>query len=68
MKLFVWANGYDMNMHAKFQIIFKNRYLWTINLISELLEFLYQNLPRKSEFGKAHYEEWFKRIHTKFIL
>jgi hypothetical protein len=21
----------------------------------------------KSEFGQAHCEEWFKRIHTKFI-
>jgi hypothetical protein len=39
MKLFVWATGDDMNMHAKFQIIYKHRYLWTINLISEFLEF-----------------------------
>jgi hypothetical protein len=28
-----------MNMHAKFQIIFKHRYLLTINLVSEFLEF-----------------------------
>jgi hypothetical protein len=27
MKLFVCAMGDDMNMHAKFQIIFKHRYL-----------------------------------------
>jgi hypothetical protein len=25
MKLFLWANGDDMNMHAKFQIICKHR-------------------------------------------
>jgi hypothetical protein len=28
-----------MNMHAKFQIIFKHRYLLTINLVSKFLEF-----------------------------
>jgi hypothetical protein len=28
-----------MNMHAKFQIICKHRYLWTINLVSEFWEF-----------------------------
>jgi hypothetical protein len=28
-----------MNMHTKFQIICKNRYLWTINLVSGFLEF-----------------------------
>jgi hypothetical protein len=39
MKLFVWATGNDMNMYAKFQIIFKYRHLWTINLVSEFLEF-----------------------------
>ncbi len=39
MKLFLWATGNDMNMHAKFQIIRKHRYLWTINLVSEFLEF-----------------------------
>jgi hypothetical protein len=68
MKLFVWAAGNDINVHAEFQIIFEHRYLWTINLVSEFLEFCTQNLPRKSEFGQAHCEEWFKRIHTKFIL
>jgi hypothetical protein len=60
MKLFLWATGNDMNMHEKFHIIFKHWYLWTINLVSEFLKFLYQNLPRKSEFGQAHCEEWFK--------
>jgi hypothetical protein len=39
MTLFVWATGKDMNMHAKFQIICKHRYLWTINLVSEFLQF-----------------------------
>jgi hypothetical protein len=67
MKLFVLATRDDTNMHAKFQIICKHKYLWTINLVSEILEILNQNLPRKSEFSQAHYEEWFKRIHTKFI-
>jgi hypothetical protein len=28
-----------MNMYAKFQIIFKHRYLLTINLVSGFLEF-----------------------------
>jgi hypothetical protein len=28
---------------------------------------LYKNLLHKSEFGQSHCEEWFKRIHTKFI-
>jgi hypothetical protein len=28
-----------MNMHAKFQIICKHRYLWTINSVSEFLKF-----------------------------
>jgi hypothetical protein len=28
-----------MNMYAKFQIIFKHRYLLTINLVSRFLEF-----------------------------
>jgi hypothetical protein len=27
MKLFLWATGDDMNMHAKFQIIWKHIYL-----------------------------------------
>jgi hypothetical protein len=57
-----------MNMRAKFQIICKHRYLQTINLVSEFLEFCTKNLLRKSEFGRAHCEEWFKRINTKFIL
>jgi hypothetical protein len=57
-----------MDMYAKFQIISKHRYLQTINLVSEFLEFCAKILPRKSEFGQAHCEEWFKRIHTKFIL
>jgi hypothetical protein len=39
MKLFVWVTGDDKNMHAKFQIICKRRYLWKINLVSEFLEF-----------------------------
>jgi hypothetical protein len=39
MKLFVWATGDDMNMYAKFHIICKHRYLWTINLVSGFLEF-----------------------------
>jgi hypothetical protein len=39
MKNFVWATGNDMNMYAKFQIIFTHRHLWTINLVSEFLEF-----------------------------
>jgi hypothetical protein len=29
---------------------------------------LYKNLLHKSEFGQAHYIEWFKRSPTKFIL
>jgi hypothetical protein len=29
---------------------------------------LYKNLLHKSEFGEVQCEEWFKRIHTKFIL
>jgi hypothetical protein len=66
MKLFVWATGDDMNMCTKFQIMFKHRYLWTIILVSEILEFLYKNLLHKSEFGQAYCEEWFKRIHTSF--
>jgi hypothetical protein len=28
-----------MDMYAKFQINFKHRYLWTINLVSGFLEF-----------------------------
>jgi hypothetical protein len=28
-----------MDMYEKFQIIFKHRYLWTINLVSGYLEF-----------------------------
>jgi hypothetical protein len=56
-----------MKMHAKFQIICKHRYLQTILLVSEFLEFLYKNLLHKGEFGQAHCEEWFKRIYTKFI-
>jgi hypothetical protein len=39
MKFFAWATGDDMIMHAKFQINFKHRYLWTINLVSGFLEF-----------------------------
>jgi hypothetical protein len=39
MNLFVWATGDDMNMHAKFHIICKHRYLWIINSVSEFLEF-----------------------------
>jgi hypothetical protein len=39
MKLFVWATGNDMAMYAKFQINCKHTYLWTINLVSGLLEF-----------------------------
>jgi hypothetical protein len=27
MKLFLWATGNDMKVHAKIQIIFKHRYL-----------------------------------------
>jgi hypothetical protein len=29
---------------------------------------LYHILLRESDFGQAHYEEWSKRIHTKFSL
>jgi hypothetical protein len=29
---------------------------------------LYKSLLHKSEFGQTHYEEWFKRSPTKFIL
>jgi hypothetical protein len=32
------------------------------------LEILCHKIQFKSEFGQAHCEEWFKRIHTKFIL
>jgi hypothetical protein len=39
MKLFVWAIGDDMNLRGEFQIICKHRYLWTINLVFEFLEF-----------------------------
>jgi hypothetical protein len=39
MKLFVWSEGDDMNMYEKFQIIYKHRYLWTINLVLGFLEF-----------------------------
>jgi hypothetical protein len=39
MKLFLWATGNDMDMYAKFQIICKHSYLWTINLVSGFLEF-----------------------------
>ncbi len=39
MELFASAIGDDMKVHAKFQIICKHRYLWTINLVSEFLEF-----------------------------
>jgi hypothetical protein len=33
-----------------------------------VLIILYKNLLHKREFDQAHYEKWFKRIHTKFIL
>jgi hypothetical protein len=39
MKLFVSSTGDDMDMYAKFHIIFNHRYLRTINLFSEFLEF-----------------------------
>jgi hypothetical protein len=56
-----------MNMHAKIQNITKvdicNKYscIW-------VLKILHKDLIPKSQFGQAHYEEWFKRSPTKFIL
>jgi hypothetical protein len=32
------------------------------------LEILCLKIQFQSEFGQVHYEEWFKRIHTKFTL
>jgi hypothetical protein len=48
---FLWATNTDMNMHANIQNIYKHKYLWTITLVSELLEFLYNKIQHKCEVG-----------------
>jgi hypothetical protein len=72
MKLFVWATGNDMNVHAKFQIIYKHWYLWTINLVSEFLEFYTKIFHAKVSLvkstvksgSKGFIQNWFCKFWT----
>jgi hypothetical protein len=57
-----------MNLHAKIQVIFKHRYLKTIILVSEFLEFCTINYCSKCEFFQAHWLELLNSIRTNFIL